>query len=152
MVTQATGRIVRDDQGLELLIERRITAPADDVWQWLTVASNLAKWMPAPKSLTTTILEPGKRVRFEGLAGEDPWRIELAIAEVIGVTTVFASHRLSGARQAGDVGPMWEFILDRLVAAHGGHTAPSMDDYFPSQRPYFERIAMDGDPVGWPTT
>jgi hypothetical protein len=152
MAMQATGRIVRDNQGLELLIERRLTAPADDVWRWLTVPARLAKWMPAPKSLTTTVLEPNERVRFEGVAGDQAWRIDLSIAEVDGVTTVFASHRLAGARQAGDVGPMWEFILDRLVAAHGAHPAPRMDDYFPSQRPYFERLAMDGDPVGWPTT
>jgi len=31
-----------------------------------------------------------------------------------------------------------------------GETAPDAAGYLPSQRPYYERLAMDGDPVSWP--
>ena len=45
MVVQATGRVVRDRRGLDLIVERRIPAPTSEVWKWLTAPSQLKKWI-----------------------------------------------------------------------------------------------------------
>jgi uncharacterized protein YndB with AHSA1/START domain len=174
MAIQATGRVVRDRQGLELIVERRVLAPASDVWEWLTVPANLKKWIGTWKgkpvvgghiefTMTAeegagpepvTILEciPNQRLRCEiGVPGQT-WRLAVSLAEIDGVTVVYLSQRLDTARDAGSMGPGWEYYLDRLIAARDGRPLPAFDAYFPVQRPYYERLAMDGDPVGWPAS
>ena len=167
-VIQATGRVVRDRRGLELILERRIPASAEETWEWLTSAPQLKKWIgrlagkPAVGGTVNftmsfekdaaaepvTILEclPPRRLQLEWLVGADTWRVTVSLAEVDGATIVYLSQRLSGYREAGSVGPGWEYYLDRLVAAQAGNRMPDFDNYFPAQRPYFERLAMDGEP------
>ena len=50
-------------------------------------------------------------------------------------------HHLSPEAQVGDVGPGWEFYLDRLVASVVGDPLPEFDDYHPSQVAYYEAAA-----------
>jgi uncharacterized protein YndB with AHSA1/START domain len=167
-----TGRVVRDRDGLELLVERRLPVDAAEAWRWLTQSARLSKWIGTWKGApavggdlqftmrfekdaaaeTVTILEcePESRFRLRWAAESTPWVVAVSIVEVDGSTTVYLSQRLSASRDAGMIGPGWEYYLDRLMAAVNGGAAPNFDDYFPSQRPYFERLAMDGDPVGWP--
>jgi uncharacterized protein YndB with AHSA1/START domain len=174
MAIQATGRVVRDREGLEVIIERRIAAPADEVWEWLTVSARLRKWIGSWKgqaavgatidftmlfeegsgSEKVTILEclPVERLALEWRVGADTWRVRVSLADVDGTTVVYFSQRLAEARQAGSIGPGWEYYLDRLIAARSGSALPAFEDYYPVLRPYYERLAMDGDPVGWPTT
>lgn len=167
---QATGRVVRDRDGLELLVERRMAAPAPEVWEWLTSSARLGEWIgtwegepavggeirftmtfeqdAAPETVTILECDPSRRFRVRWGTGT----LGIALAEIDGVTTVYLSQRLSDAREAGSTGPGWEYYLDRLVAAHQGSGAPDFEDYYPTQRPYFERLAMDGDPEAWPAS
>ncbi|MCU1422781.1 MAG: ATPase [Microbacteriaceae bacterium] len=171
---QATGRVVRDREGLELIVERRVAAPSSEVWEWLTVPARLRKWIGAWKGRpavggtieftmlfeegataeTVTILDcvPAERFSAEWAAGGSNWRMGFSLAEVDGATRLYLAHRLSDAREAGSVGPGWEYYLDRMIAARAGAPLPEFADYYPVQRPYYERLAMDGDPVGWPGT
>ena len=178
-VVQATGRVVRDDLGLELIVQRRLPLPAVEAWEWLTAPARLKKWMGTLKGrpgvgatmqLTMTaedgsptepieVLEcdPLRRFVVEQRTGDQAWRLRMSLAETTVPsgevsTTVFLGHRLDNARLAGEVGPGWEYYLDRLVAAVGDGPMPDFADYYPQQRPYFERLAMDGDPVGWPAS
>jgi uncharacterized protein YndB with AHSA1/START domain len=174
MAIQASGRVIRDREGLELIVERHLTAPASDVWEWLTSSAYLRKWIgswtgrphvggtiaftmafeEASKGEPVTILEcePEHRLALQWRAGVDTWRITVSIAEVDEVSRVYLSQRLSEAREAGTIGPRWEYYLDRLIAARDGTAMPAFEDYYPVQRPYYERLAMDGDPMGWPAT
>jgi uncharacterized protein YndB with AHSA1/START domain len=178
-VVQATGRVVRDAIGLELIVQRRLSLSAMETWEWVTAPARLKKWMGTLKGrpsvgatvhLTMTaedgsptealdVLEcdPLRRFVVEQRVGDQLWRLRISLAETTlpggeASTTVFLGHRLDTARLAGEVGPGWEYYLDRLVAAVGGSPMPDFADYYPQQKPYFERIAMDGDPVGWPAS
>lgn len=172
MAIQATGRVVRDRRGLELIVERRLPASVDEVWSWLTAPAQLKKWIgtyrgkPAVGSTvaftmtfekgaepeTVTVLEcrAGERLTVQWGVGDDVWHVSVAVAAIGEGTIVYLKQRLSNAREAGTVGPGWEYYLDRLVAAHAGKPMPEFEPYLAVQQPYYERIAMDGDPVSWP--
>ena len=139
-MVQATGRIARDARGLELLLERSIPVDAATVRAWLTKASHRKTWLGAPASV---VEREESRIVIDDLT-------TLSLVEADGATVVFLRERLPGWREAGERGPLWEFRLDRLVAGIAGGEAPRESDYVPTQRPYYERLAMDGDPVAWP--
>jgi hypothetical protein len=104
------------------------------------------------ESLEVLECDPLRRFVVQQGTGDQVWRLRISLAETDAGTTVFLGHRLDNARLAGEVGPGWEWYLDRLVAAVGGSQMPDFADYYPQQRPYFERLAMDGDPVSWPAS
>jgi len=144
MAVQATGRVVRDKLGLELYISRLVPLPVAETWKWLSTPSRARKWAG-----TLTVVES---VEFTRLSADvDGWRIGLAIVAVDGGTRVFFTQRVASARDAGAAGPVWEFRLDRLVAAVAATPKPVEADYA-TQQPYFERLAMDGDPQPWPAS
>ena len=126
---QATGRVVRDRHGLELLLERRIPAPLSVVEKLTTSPAQRKKWLSADDS--------------------DAWTEGASLVDIGEHTMVFFGQRVADYREAGQVGPRWEFALDCLVAAQSGGAAPKFEDYFPSQQPYFERLGLDGDPDNW---
>lgn len=143
MVVQASGRVVRDRRGLEVIVERRIPLTADELWSWLTAPTKLRKWI---SSTTSRVVDEGERVE---LTGSD-WSAIVSIAGLDRGTIVYAKERADSARDAADAGPRLEHSLDRLLAAIAGGKAPSLEPYISHQRPYYERLAMDGDPVSWP--
>lgn len=143
MVVQASGRVVRDRRGLEVIVERRIPLRADELWSWFTAPTKLRKWI---SSTTSRVVEPGERVE---LTGSD-WTAMVSIAGLDTDTIVYVKERADSARDAANAGPRWEHSLDRLRAAISGADAPSLELYVSHQRPYYERLAMDGDPVSWP--
>lgn len=168
---QATGRVVRDRDGLELLVQRRLPVSKGDAWKWMTASSQLKKWLgswkgsPAVGAVVAftmtfekgagpepvTILEciPEQRLLVEWTVGADLTRVGFSLAEIDGSTIVYFSQRVEDYRQAGNWGPGWEYYLDRLVAVQSGGTMPEFSDYHPAQQPYFERLALDGDPDNW---
>ncbi len=140
---QPTGRVVRDRQGLELLLERRLPAGSAVVWGWLTNRSKQRRWLGAALPVVEKV--HGLRVVLD-----DGGRAVVSLAEVAGSTMLFLGERVVDWRHAGLAGPRWEFALDRLGALIADAPAPNEADYTPSQRPYYERLAMDGDPMSWP--
>lgn len=173
-VVQATGRVVRDANGLELIVQRRLPMPLDEAWEWVTAPARLKQWMGSLKgrptlgadlqlrmtaedgsptvALEVVECEPRLRYIVEQRDDPQPMRVRVSLAHTDAGTTVFLGHRLANARMAGDYGPGWEWYLDRLVAATTGAPMPDFADYSPQQKPYFERVAMDGDPVSWPAS
>lgn len=164
---QATGRVVRDRDGLELLVQRRLPLSVADAWKWMTASSQLKKWIgtwkgtpavgavvaltmtfekgAAPEDITILECVPEERLLVES----DEGRFGFSLAEVDGSTIVYFHQRVADYREAGNMGPGWEYYLDRLVAAQSGSTMPEFSDYYPSQQPYFERLGLDGDPENW---
>jgi uncharacterized protein YndB with AHSA1/START domain len=171
---QPTGRVSRDVRGLELIVSRRIPAPAGEAWAWVTDPSLVKQWfgsfraVPKPGSTFSVkllaeeghpsvrmgVLEciPGERYVVETVEADDVWHLTISVADLGGASMVFLAHRLETAREAGSIGPGWEYYLDRMLAARSGGAMPDFDDYFPSQKPYYERLAMNGDPVAWPAS
>ncbi len=143
MVIQPTGRVVRDRRGLETIVERRTPASADDVWAWISTPARLKKWI---SGVTIVSRDAGERVELKG----SDWSAVISIAALDSETIIYAKERVDTAWAAGDAGPRWEYALDRMLAAMHGHPAPHLEHYLAVQKPYYERLAMDGDPVSWP--
>lgn len=166
MPLQPSGEVVRDRRGLSLLLERTVRLPADEAWEWLTTAARLKRWIGIWKGtpevgaqlqftmtaeegsptepLTITRCEPGSRL---GIV----WgghRISVAIAQVGQSTTVYLSQEIADWREAGSWGPGWEWYLDRMLAAQSGASIPGFEQYLSVQRPYYERIALQVEPIG----
>ena len=172
MPIQATGRVVRDRSGLELIVERRVPLSADETWQWITSPAKLKKWvgtrrgtpvvggtfeftMTAEDGAEATtasleVCEPGTRYTVSFGVGAEIWRVTISLADLGSTTALYLKQRLTNARDAGSIGPGWEWYLDRMLAAIAGQPMPDFDAYLTDQRPYYERLAMDGDPVSWP--
>ena len=149
MVVQATGRVVRDRRGLDLIVERTVPAPAAEVWKWLTASTHLKKWIGSYKgtpivggeiafsmsfeegsgSSQVTVTECAQETRFvldwvAGNGGGAPWHVAVSIADLGASTVVFLAQRISDPKQAGEVGPGWEYYLDRMLAARSGAAMP----------------------------
>ena len=75
--------------------------------------------------------------------------VQVSAVELGDETAVYFSRRVASAVEAGEVGPELEFTADRMVAAVTRGVAPDRALYA-TQQPYYERLAMDGDPVSWP--
>ena len=148
---QATGRVVRDRDGLELLVQRRLPVPSATAWEWLTSPRRLKRWAEHVTVLDRQPLDSQPQSRLTASWGPDAAAVTVSLAELDGSTNLDDSHRVRGARQAGVSGPALEFTLDRLVAAQSGAAMPLKESYLP-QQPYYERLAMDGDPDAWPAS
>lgn len=141
-----TGQVVRDRNGLELIVQRRLPVPVAEAWEWLTSPRRLKRW-----ATRATVLEREPHRRVTATWGSDPAPVTVSLADLDGSTVVYASRRVPSARQAGISGPELELSLDRLVAAQTGTAMPTAESYMP-QQPYYERLAMDGDPEAWPAS
>ena len=67
------------------------------------------------------------------------WHVELDLTEAGGVTTLTFAQRVPDTATGRDVGPGWEYYLDRLVAAQsGGHVL---------RRGLLARVRADDEPL-----
>ena len=140
----STGfREVRDGQP-HLVYERRFTAPITDVWDSITESERLGRWFgtwtgdPASgrvkvswtaeegapdETYVIEACEPPRRLRVRS-ENSDPskvWTLDLALAEDAGVTTLRFAQVVDPTLDVVDVGPGWQYYLDRHgVAMSGG--------------------------------
>lgn len=139
---------------------RTFRAPIDAVWAAVTEPERLARWLgtwtgdPASGDVRFQMLfegddmpselfhieecVPPQRLRITTSMpydGENPehWRLALDLSEDAGVTTLVFRQDLPDVTMAENVGPGWDYYLDRLVAAEAGLdvAAVDFDDYFP---------------------
>lgn len=66
------------------------------------------------------------------------WSLDVRL-HVDGDATVstFVQHLEPGVN-VGEVGPGWEYYLDRLGASLSDTELPEFDDYFPAMQPYYD--------------
>ncbi|PSL57457.1 uncharacterized protein YndB with AHSA1/START domain [Saccharothrix carnea] len=157
-----TGRLFRTDQGSDLVLTRTFRALADDVWASLTEPERTARWFgpwegEAAPGRTVKVqmvfeeqepwmevridaCDPPRRLALSMVDEAGTWRMELLLSEVDGVTELRLVHHLSTEEGIGEVGPGWEYYLDMLAASRAGTPLPAFDDYYPSQKAYFEDL------------
>ena len=161
MTRKPTSKLQRTPHGTDLLITRSFRADIEDVWESVTASESTARWIGS----WTGEAGPGKTVQlkmlFERGEPESPalierceaphhlalsftdeqgqWRMELNL-EQQGDTTVltFVQHLAEG-QSAADLGPGWEYYLDRLVASRTGAAMPTFDEYYPGQKSHYEQ-------------
>lgn len=159
MTARPTGRLVRREDGLYLMLDRLFTAKIDDVWHSLTNPQEMSHWIgtysgnPSTGGVKAkwsgtageqgeyaTVLEwdPPHRVLFDIGDDEHKRRIFCHLKEAGGRTTLTMGQRLRSALEAPAVGPSLDYYLDRLNAYRHRQPLPEWEDYF-SQYSLFYR-------------
>ena len=163
MTQPATGRLVPTIDGKKLIVSRTFRAPIEDVWASVTEPERTARWFgtwtgdAAPGGLIKVqmgfedqapwlekridVCDPPRRLALSNESGN--MRIELLLSHADGLTELQLVHDLDPADDIGAYGPGWEYYLDMLVAARGGLAKPTIDDYYPAMKPYYEALAQN---------
>lgn len=163
---EASGRR-EDREGVpHVVIERTFRAPVTDVWSAVTEPERLVRWIgtwsgdPASgtvqfrmtaegedieaEPMTVHECDPPRRLVLSWLSGATGgrWHVELDLVEADGVTTLTFAQRIPDAATGRDVGPGWEYYLDRLVAVHKGRDAATVpwSTYFPVMQPAYRAL------------
>jgi uncharacterized protein YndB with AHSA1/START domain len=165
----ATGRTEQRPDGPYIVLTRTFRAPIDDVWAAVTEPDRLARWIgrwtgdPATGKVAVEMLYEGDDVEPEeytidackaphqleltsqGTYGEDApvtWHLKLDLAEADGVTTLTFAQSMDDPTMAENVGPGWEYYLDRLVAAETGGDPAAIEfgDYYPALSEHYRTV------------
>lgn len=168
-VTPTGRRETRGGQAF-LVLERTFPAPADAVWAAITEPERLRRWIgtwagdPTAGFVDFRMTAEGEDAENERMAicecdpprrlvvesrtptddggPDDVWRLELDLVESGGSTTLVFAQGLSRPEMAENVGPGWEYYLDRLVAAESGGSVAAVDwdSYHPALSELYRRI------------
>jgi uncharacterized protein YndB with AHSA1/START domain len=158
MTKQPTGRVVPIAGGRALVLARTFRAPIEDVWASISESERLERWIgrwdgePGPGRTVSFLMtaeenaepedvrivecEPPRLLRTVLNPGTQSWHVDVSLSEANGITTLTFTQGVGGI-DVSDVGPGWEYYLDRLVAARADAPLPSWDDYYPGQSEHY---------------
>ncbi|HWR86130.1 MAG TPA: SRPBCC family protein [Rhodoglobus sp.] len=158
-----TGTVAAGERGPEVRFTRRFDADIRDVWAALTEPERLVRWIgrwegdPSTGTITFfmtaegddvageeyTIREcfPPHRFSADTRVGEQAWHLRFELAQHGGTTTLVFAQLLADDDMS-NVGPGWEYYLDRLAASLGGRDVADVDwdDYMPGMRDYYAAL------------
>ena len=162
MSANPSGRVERTPQGTAVLVlTRDFTAGVEDVWAAITESDRLARWIgtfsgdPAAGRVLFRMnaegeasdqpfdideCDPPRLLAVTSHAGSGSWRLRLTLTAIDGGTRLTFSQPDIDPVEAENIGPGWEFYLDRLVAAETGQDVAAIDfdrDYYPSMLEYY---------------
>ena len=163
MTVHATGRLIATPSGRDLVLTRHFPAPIEDVWASITESDRTARWFAAwegepgvgSRITLTLVAEEGQPTTAATIDACDPptrlaistvdehgsWHLEATLAPVgDGTELTFVQH-LDPEADPSEVGPGWEYYLDRLVAAEAGAPLPDFDSYFPRLQEHYRSAA-----------
>jgi hypothetical protein len=166
MTPQPTGRLVRHEDGVYVVLDRVFLASRLDVWGSLTRPYRLATWMgECTGERETRAYRIRKRIPGMGwedlavLTCDSPHHFRGVITSegtserrhVYWKLTGHGSYTTLtlGQRQEGRVldpitGVRTEYLLDCLVAARAKRALPQWEAYEAALLPYYERIISEG--------
>ncbi|MEX5637249.1 SRPBCC family protein [Parafrankia sp. FMc2] len=158
-----TGRLEQRGEGHVLLLTRTFRAPVEDVWAAVTEPDRLARWIgtftgdpaagrvmfqmtaeegAAPEEMEIRECTPPHALKVTAHVGDDHWLLDIELTENDGITTLTFSQPGIDPAAAENVGPGWEYYLDRLVAAESGGDPSTIDferDYYPAMQEYYQK-------------
>ncbi|WP_157155019.1 SRPBCC domain-containing protein [Diaminobutyricimonas sp. LJ205] len=159
---RGSGFLAKDSQGLALTLSRAFDAKAFEVWPLLTESTLLGKWIGTwtgragvgktiafvmteegddPEMVTILGCDPPRYMVLElGAAGGGTWRLAVTLIEQDGNTTLTLQHYLHPSDALAEIGPGWDYYLDRLAAVWLGDEMPIWDDYYPALVGYYEKM------------
>src|SRR3954453_10616704 len=96
--------------------------------------------------------DPPRRLATHSTTRYGTWHLQLDLEEAAGVTTLTFAQRLSDAAAPEEVGPGWDYYLDRLVAAETGGDVAAVDfaDYHPVDAGYYRGLFSSHGAEGRP--
>ena len=153
------GRVLADADGARLEFRRDHRVPVEDLWAALTEPERLARWIGTwtgepevggtvlfsmlheaelgdPEPVTILECEPRQRlvVRWQ-VPDAQAWEVALTLTPSATGSSLLFSQRLDSTEGMADIGPGWQWYLDKLAAALGEAPEPAgWDDYFPPLR------------------
>lgn len=167
MMPQPTGRLVRKDDGVYVVLDRIFKAPIEDVWSYFARSPRLSEWIG---ELTGTPSTGAARFRMNAAGDDADWenvtilecdaphrfaadigpsntsrRVYVHLTEASGHTTVTLGQRLRSLREEADIGVSWDYYLDRLLAARTGKPMPDWNDYQPAMLEHYENLCRELD-------
>lgn len=162
MTPQPTGRLVRTDDGRDLILTRTFRADIDDVWASITESERTARWFASwsgdgavgatihyrlmfeegtPEAeMRIDACEPPHRLAVSTIDEHGSWRLEARLRQSGEITTLELVHHLDEDTDVGSTGPGWEYYLDLLIASRDGTAQPNFDDYYPTQQRYYQSL------------
>ena len=171
MSATPTGFLTRRAASDFLTWERTFDRPVADVWSAVTDSERLSRWIGTwtgdpdegfvQFSMNAEGDEASEPARYELPGCEEPrllrvtsvsewgsWVLALELTESGGTTTLTFTHLVDDVASIENIGPGWEYYLDRLVVAEGGGDATTVDwdDYYPAQREHYLALAETLDP------
>jgi len=156
------GRILITPTGHDLVLTRDFQAPIADVWASVTEPERTARWFGpwegesgpgrtvrvqmtaedgAPWSdVHIDVCEPPERLGLTMADESGTFHLELRLSERAGTTTLELVQHLEVLDGVGELGPGWEYYLDRLIAAQAGAPLPEWPPYA-AQQDHYARLA-----------
>lgn len=162
--THPTGRRGTRHGHDVLVFTREFRAPIEDVWAAVTEPERLARWVgtwsgdpaegyvgfrmtaeaeDAPEErMWVDECKPPRRLAVHSSTDYGEWHLAMDLQESDGVTTLDFSQRITDPNLAADVGPGWDYYLDRLVAAETGGDVAGIDfnDYHPADQEHYRAL------------
>ena len=162
--THPTGRRETRDGHDVVLLRREFAAAVEDVWAAVTEPERLDRWIgtwegdPAdgwvgfrmtaesPEATAERMwideCDPPHRLVTHSSTPYGEWHLALDLEERDGVTTLTFAQRMTEPGVAADVGPGWDYYLDRLVVAETGGDVATVDftDYHPADSDYYRSL------------
>lgn len=148
MITATSDRGTKQVHDGETYVEftRKFRAPIEDVWAAVTDPDRMARWVgtwngdPATGEVQFRMLFEGDEASDEKVTihrceaprllhvtttmaagdGTQEWRLRLELSEVGQVTTLRFAQNVHDGAPVHEVGPGWQYYLDRLVLAETG--------------------------------
>lgn len=169
MTPQPTGHPVRLDEGDAVLFTRTFATTPDDLWAAITEPARLARWIgtwtgdpadghvafsmtaegddgSAPMRYDIERCEPPHALTVASTTDFGTWRLVLRVRPTDAGAALDFHHVIDDPAGLADIGPGWEYYLDRLVAAETGGDPDAIDwaDYHPAQCAYYGDLAPGG--------
>lgn len=159
MSKKPTGHL----RGKDLVLTRSFDASIEDVWESVTKSERTERWFgkwegdarpggsirllmvfekeSTWSDATIDACEAPRHLSVKTKDSYGEWHLELTLSEANGKTTLEFVHHLTDTKGAGEIGPGWEYYLDNLVAYRAGETLPTFEEYYPSQKEYYQQQA-----------
>jgi uncharacterized protein YndB with AHSA1/START domain len=163
MTPKPDGSLTRTEDGTDLVLVRTFRAPIADVWDSLTESERTSRWFGpwsgrpgAGETVTVTMTaeegspesqmkieacEPPHHLAMSSVDDYGTWHLEAHLTERDGVTELRFVQHLTDPSMVGEMGPGWEFYLDRFAAALADGPMPDFGDYYPGMKGYYEALA-----------
>ncbi|GAA3701549.1 hypothetical protein GCM10022204_17980 [Microlunatus aurantiacus] len=167
-----TGEVRRTAAGRDLVLTRELPGSLEDAWASLTESERTGRWYASwtgdgrvggiieltlvaeegspTAPATIEVCEPPTRLALRTGDAGGSWSLEVRL-EPLGPdrTRLTFLHHLAEGDRAQELGPGWEYYLDRLLSAVGHRSMPDFDDYWPSLGAGYaeqDRLVSDGQP------
>lgn len=174
MTPQPTGRLVRREDGVYVVLDRVFLASPLDVWGSLTRPYRLANWMgectgerearayrvrkriPGMDWEDLAVLECTSPTLFRGVitseGSDDRRHVYWKLNRHDSYTTLTVGQRQEGRVLDPVTGVRTEYLLDCLVEARAKRPMPQWEVYEAALMPYYERVIAQGAATRVPTT